>query len=743
MSSLYCSQGHPNAPGSRFCNWCGEKLPSPTSYQDTVLGDRYQIVQELGHGGFGRTYLADDLNRFKEPCVLKEFAPQVQGTYALQKAEELFQREAGVLYQLRHPQIPRFRELFRTTFENNPRLFLVQDYVNGQNYRQLLDARRTQGVFFSEAEVTQLMLNLLPVLHYIHGIGVVHRDISPENLILRTADQLPILIDFGGVKQIAASVASQYTSGDGVPTRVGKVGYAPDEQMESGRVSSHSDLYALAVTVLVLLTGKEPADFLGETQTSPWQQRLTLSPQLRAILERMLATDPRQRYQSAAEVMQALGGVPQGTPPDISPGTSSGTPPTTPLGTLQGRSPGNSAPDAVAGSPVALSNVATQAIAPRSPRSPQSPQPPPLPVSAPSPHFPNAFQPGTLSSAAPRMTARQHQGLSGCFPLLLSLIIVGGVGSAIWWTRDVWLSLLPGGEPTEPVETSTATPDPDFSPEEKARKAALNARRQELGVDSAYWVKLTDTTFHQRYPELKGRSLSKDPEDASWRQRWDVIASEWLDIFEKNLSSDARRKLGNYTASDRTAWQAAVNRLNVSSRALNDLADAKFFSLFPEVRGQDFINQPIGQVWQAIAADQVTVLQSGKALDTIQFRRGDLAQTVSATLNPGEGKVYIANLSEGQPTRLALEAPSNTTLLSIYLPNPTPQVPTLLEDSTETRWSETLPQSGYYEFVVISNSNDSVQYRLDLAVDRIITTPISPNSKLEPSDENPSVGPEN
>lgn len=341
------------------------------------------------------------------------------------------------------------------------------------------------------------------------------------------------------------------------------------------------------------------------------------------------------------------------------------------------------------------------------------------------------------------MATRRGQGLAGCFPLLLSLVIAGGVGSAIWWTRDVWLSLLPGSDLTEPVETSTATPDADFSAEEKARKATLNARRQELGVDPAYWVRLTDTTFHQRYPELEGRSLSKDPEDASWRQRWDAIASEWLDIFEKNLSSDARRKLGNYTASDRMAWQAAVNRLNVSSRALNDLADAKFFSLFPDARGQDFINQPIGQVWQAIAADQVTVLQSGKALDTIQFKRGDLAQTVSATLNPGEGRVYIANLSEGQPTRLDLEAPNNTTLLSIYLPNPTPQLPTLLEDSTETRWSETLPQSGYYEFVVISNSNDSVQYQLDLAVDRIITTPTSPNSKLEPSDENPSVGPKN
>ncbi len=743
MSSLYCSQGHPNASGSRFCNWCGEKMPSLANYQGTVLGDRYQIVQELGHGGFGRTYLADDLNRFKEPCVLKEFAPQVQGTYALQKAEELFQREAGVLHQLRHPQIPRFRELFRTTFENNPRLFLVQDYVSGQNYRQLLDARRSQGLLFSEAEVMQLMLNLLPVLEYIHGIGVVHRDISPENLILRTADQMPVLIDFGGVKQVAASVASQYISGDGVPTRVGKVGYAPNEQMELGRVSSHSDLYALAVTVLVLLSGKEPADFLGEMKTSSWQQRLTLSPQFQSILAQMLAVSPQQRYQSAVEVMQALRRVPgiaQGTPQGTSQGTFQGAPQGVFQGTFQGTPlglVGSSAPDRMAAPLAALSNLATQAIAPRSPQ-PQSAY---VPAAAPIPHVPEAPHPGTLSTAAP--SARRQPGLDGCLPVVLSVLIAAGVGSAVWWTRDVWLSLLPGSDPAEPTETTAPKPDSDFSAEEKARKAALNARRQELGIDSAYWVKLTDTTFHQRYLELKGRSLSKDPDDASWRQRWDAIAAEWLDLFERNLTSDARRKLGNYRESDRTAWQAAVNRLNVSSRALNDLADAKFFSLFPQARGQNFINRPIGQVWQAIAADQVTGLQSGKALKTIQFKSGELAQTLSATLKPGEGRVYIANLSAGQPTRLSLDVAKNTTLLSIYVPNPTPQLPTLLEDATQTRWSETLPQSGYYEFVIVSNSQDPVQYRLDLAVDRTVTTPISPDSKLEPYNGEPTVGPDN
>jgi serine/threonine protein kinase, bacterial len=154
MIPNYCSRGHVNASENRFCSTCGEKLL--IVQPGTVLGERYRIGQELGHGGFGRTYLAQDINRFNELCVLKEFAPQVQGTYALEKSEELFEREAGILYKLNHAQIPRFRELFRAALEGRDRLFLVQDYVEGRTYRQLLEARRHQGTYFSETEVRQL-----------------------------------------------------------------------------------------------------------------------------------------------------------------------------------------------------------------------------------------------------------------------------------------------------------------------------------------------------------------------------------------------------------------------------------------------------------------------------------------------------------------------------------------------------------------------------------------------------------
>src|SRR4028119_1393036 len=256
MKPIYCSQGHENSAGSRFCQQCGEQLILPSANSlavGSVLGDRYQIIRELGHGGFGRTYLAQDRNRFNEFCVLKEFAPQVQGSYALQKAEELFEREAGVLYKLQHPQIPHFREMFRYNTNGTGYLFLVQDYVPGQTYRFLLEARKRQGLRFIEAEINQLLIQILPVLEYIHSLGVLHRDISPDNLILRLSDGMPVLIDFGGVKQVAATVESLFAEANGTPgpaTRIGKLGYAPVEQMQMGIGLAPTHLHALPAQVL-------------------------------------------------------------------------------------------------------------------------------------------------------------------------------------------------------------------------------------------------------------------------------------------------------------------------------------------------------------------------------------------------------------------------------------------------------------------------------------------------------------
>ncbi|WP_138498922.1 serine/threonine-protein kinase [Nostoc sp. PA-18-2419] len=276
----------------------------------TVLQNRYRIIQILGQGGFGRTYLAEDQRRFNELCAIKELISTATEAFAWQKAQELFQREAAILYQIEHPQVPKFRE----RFEQNQRLFLVEDYVAGQTYRTLLSEKQAVGQTFTQAEVFKLIQSLLPVLEHIHSRGIIHRDISPENIILRDSDGKPVLIDFGVVKELAKRLQSPDSP---MPvTRVGKLGYSPSEQAQTGGAYPSSDLYALAVSAIVLLTGREPRDLFDENQlTWNWQRWAKVNPRFAQVLNRMLNHIPSDRYQTAVEVAQALQSLQQPSAP--------------------------------------------------------------------------------------------------------------------------------------------------------------------------------------------------------------------------------------------------------------------------------------------------------------------------------------------------------------------------------------------------------------------------------------------
>ena len=280
----------------------------------TVLQNRYRLTKILGQGGMVRTYLAEDQGRFNELCALKELIPAQTENYVLE-SKELFQREAAILYQIQHPQVPQFR----ATFEQEQRLFLVQDYVEGKTYRTLLDERKAAVTTFSEAEVLHLLWQLLPVLAHLHSRGIIHRNISPDNIIWRESDATPVLIDFGIVNELASRFQSrEFVRGEAPsltrshyvmhqPKTVGKLGYAPSEQIQTGRAYPSSDLYSLAVTSVVLLTGRDPKELFDDTQLSwNWQRWATLRPELPRVLNRMLSYKPSDRYQSVAEVAQAL-----------------------------------------------------------------------------------------------------------------------------------------------------------------------------------------------------------------------------------------------------------------------------------------------------------------------------------------------------------------------------------------------------------------------------------------------------
>ncbi|PSB02327.1 WD40 repeat domain-containing serine/threonine-protein kinase [Merismopedia glauca] len=304
---------HPqNHDTTKFCLECGTPL--------ILLRNRYQPIKPLGSGGFGQTYLAEDLDKLHELCVIKQFAPQVVGTAAIAKATELFEEEAKRLQQLGdRPQIP---TLF-AYFEQDRRLYLVQQYIAGET---LLQELASQGKF-SELKIKELLVNLLEILQFIHQHRVIHRDIKPANIIRRTPPKLAalgevtqqespspprttadlVLIDFGISKQ------STGTSQTELGTSLGTVGYAPQEQIQMGKANAASDLYSLGATCFHLLTGVSPSRLWqaeGDRWVDNWQQHLPtpLSGKLTKVINKLLQFDPEQRYQSAAIALADLTG---------------------------------------------------------------------------------------------------------------------------------------------------------------------------------------------------------------------------------------------------------------------------------------------------------------------------------------------------------------------------------------------------------------------------------------------------
>lgn len=295
---LYCSNpscSNPfNPDDNKFCIKCGQTLTQ-------LFRNRFRVIRLLGEGGFSRTYEARDADRIDEPCVIKQFVPQVQGMTALEKATELFKQEAKRLYDLgEHPQIPRLIAYF----EQDQRLYLVQELIEGQN---LLQELQQQGAF-SEEKIKQLLVDILPILKFIHERGVIHRDIKPENIMRRCQDGKLILIDFGVYKQIMVTAL-------GVGTTVGTPGYTPLEQMR-GQVFPASDLYSLGVTCIRLLTQVLPnadgSDELYDALKGCWVWRkylpqcISITPECGRILDKLIQDYVKERYQSTDEVLAEI-----------------------------------------------------------------------------------------------------------------------------------------------------------------------------------------------------------------------------------------------------------------------------------------------------------------------------------------------------------------------------------------------------------------------------------------------------
>jgi serine/threonine-protein kinase len=284
----------------KYCISCGMPL---------ILAGRYLTSRLLGKGGFGAAFLASDrYTPTMRKCVVKQFQPSGNLTEKqLEIAEGLFEREAVVLERLgnKHPQIPDLFAFFplivpsRSGSGEEQFFYLVQEFIDGNDLETELAIRGA----FSETEVLEVLREILNVLQFVHDNQSIHRDIKPSN-IMRDRNGVLYLLDFGAVKQVTTGAGNP----SGRSTGIYSMGFAPPEQMSGAQVYPSTDLYALAATCLILLSNKN-SDELYDSYENCWNWRPhvpNISGALANILDRMLLSTPKDRFQSARDVLDAL-----------------------------------------------------------------------------------------------------------------------------------------------------------------------------------------------------------------------------------------------------------------------------------------------------------------------------------------------------------------------------------------------------------------------------------------------------
>lgn len=370
-----------------------------------LLAGHYRILQVLGAGGFGQTYITEDLHLPGNPkCVLKHLKPASSDPALLSMARQLFEKEAVVLQQLgTHDRIPR---LF-AYFEQEQEFYLVQEYAIGHTLTEEFKA----GVKWQDSLVIELLEEVLEILVFIHSKGVIHRDIKPDNIIRRDSDRHLVLIDFGAIKQVRNQQALNGTQT--MTVAIGTPGYMPIEQA-SGTPRASSDLYALGTIAIQALTGVNPYNLEEDERTGEhkWEHLTMANPQLIAIVQRMTRYHFKDRYQAAADALQAIQGL-KGNAYNQATYVQQTQPfqprPPIPVAIPQQPQPQTQAPNSNTERTMVVSPRAYTAPAPvETPRAP-TPQRAPAPQRAPGPSL---------------------------FPLAMSLVVVGAaVGSFVWFSN--------------------------------------------------------------------------------------------------------------------------------------------------------------------------------------------------------------------------------------------------------------------------------------------------------------------
>ncbi|MGK7933017.1 MAG: protein kinase [Microcystaceae cyanobacterium] len=260
-----------------------------TPKANQIIGGHYQIVKQLGEGTFGVTYQAIDTRSRNDFCVIKQLKVPLQSPSNGEKEKELFEREAAALHKIKNHRSP-YLPQFYANFSDEGETYIVQEFIEGYNLREEL----YQQEKLSESAVIKLLQDGLEGLKFLHAQGLIHRDIKPANLMRRTSDNSIVIIDLGAVKE--KQERNEITQSQ---TRIGTIGYNPPEQ-DKGILIDSTDIYALGVTAIEALTGIKAHEIKNLKGNVQWPEGLTINPELKILLERMVEDDYQQRYYGTA-----------------------------------------------------------------------------------------------------------------------------------------------------------------------------------------------------------------------------------------------------------------------------------------------------------------------------------------------------------------------------------------------------------------------------------------------------------
>lgn len=544
----------------------------------TLLDSRYRIVGMAKRGSLGQTYLVRDQKQLNALCVLKEFIPNQQDPAVIETLLQLFHQEASALYELRHPQLPRPRAML----VQDERLYWIREYVEGKSYNVILDSRKAQGQVFSEADVLHLMMKILPVLSYLHSKGVVHGNLTLDTLILRQQDQLPVLINYGLVRDLVVRLQLHPVQPEDA---LGTPGYVPPEKISDGQLYPCSDIYSLGVVAIALLTGKAPEELYNpKTKSLEWESSASINPKFARILKQMVDPRPQKRFASAAQVIQVL---------------------------------------------EPLMDSAVQPAAVQSSAPPSAPASPPPPVVAAPP--PTETPVPVSATAKPRSPRPKREGdprASAALVVGLALLL----GVVAWRALPLFRGdrQSPESQPTdvsgspadqtspsqaqpEGSQAGTGTPAVPAKPSPTASDSDLRDRIQQLGISPQYFNNVADETFYAKYPKLKGQQAGTSAIQGKQKEDWNEIAGALADRLE-TLSPETRKRLGSYKLGNYNAWLKQLGESNrKNSPTLDALTDGRFYKLFPEWKGRKLAPNTMGQIWYAIADEMVEPAKARKA----------------------------------------------------------------------------------------------------------------------------------